>query len=174
MPMVHIVAHCSDLGFDPRRGADMLAILLFCAFLSRICYGWLADRIGSLSTLLMGCSLQLVGLALFSTVDSLEALYAVSVFYGLGYGGIVPMYALIVRELFPQRELGWRIGVIFLFGTSGMAAGGYLGGLIFDLSGTYGLAFLVGMLFNLANVAILSALVWRSRDPDAALAGAPA
>ena len=174
MPMVHIVAHCSDLGFPTERGADMLAILLFCAFLSRICYGWLADRIGGLSTLLMGCSLQLVGLALFTSVDSLEALYAVSVFYGLGYGGIVPMYALIVREMFPQRQLGWRVGIVFLFGTGGMAIGGYLGGLLFDLSGSYAIAFLVGILFNLVNVGILSLLLWRESKPEPALARASA
>lgn len=174
MPMVHIVAHCSDLGFARERGADMLAILLFCAFLSRIGYGWLADRIGSLATLLMGCSLQLLGLAMYSTVTSLEGLYAVSVFYGLGYGGIVPMYALIVRELFPQRQLGWRVGVVFLFGTVGMAIGGYLGGLLYDASGSYELAFLTGMTFNIANIAILSVLVWRARDSDRELAGQPA
>lgn len=174
MPMVHIVAHCTDLGFARERGADMLAILLFCAFVSRLGYGWLADRLGSLTTLLLGCSLQLLGLALFCTVRSLEGLYAVSIFYGLGYGGIVPMYALVVRELFPQRELGWRIGVVFLFGTIGMAIGGYLGGLIFDLSGTYEIAFIVGMVFNILNVAVLSVLLIRSRDPDPQAAGATA
>lgn len=174
MPMVHIVAHCSDLGFGRERGADMLAILLFSAFLSRLAYGWLADQLGSLATLLMGCSLQMLGLALFSVVDSLEGLYAVSIFYGLGYGGIVPMYALVVRELFPQRELGWRIGVVFLFGTVGMAIGGYLGGVIFDLVGTYEIAFLTGMLFNLINVAVLALLLFRTRDPDTRLAGATA
>ena len=161
MPMVHIVAYCSDLGFSAARGAEMLSILLFAAFISRLAYGWLADRIGGLRTLLLGSSLQLLGLACFMYVDTLEGLYAVSVFYGLGYGGIVPMYAIIIRQLFPDSQAGWRIGVIFLFGTMGMALGGYLGGLIFDLTATYRLAFLTGIGFNLMNLILVGFMVRR-------------
>ncbi|MDA1097681.1 MAG: MFS transporter [Proteobacteria bacterium] len=161
MPMVHIVAYCSDLGFSAARGAEMLSILLFSAFLSRLAYGWLSDRIGGLKTLLLGSSLQLLGLACFMYVDSLEGLYLVSIFYGLGYGGIVPMYAIIIRQLFPDSQAGWRIGVIFLFGTGGMALGGYLGGLIFDQTATYRLAFLTGVVFNLANLVLVGFMVRR-------------
>lgn len=162
MPMVHIVAYCSDLGFAAARGAEMLSILLACAFVSRIGYGWLADRIGGLMTLLIGSALQMCGLALYVLIDTLSGLYAVSVFYGLGYGGIVPMYAIIVRELFPDSQAGWRIGILFLFGTMGMAMGGYLGGVIYDLTATYALAFLVGMAFNLGNLLLVGFLVWRA------------
>jgi MFS family permease len=161
IPMVHIVAYCSDLGFSAARGAEMLSILLFSAFLSRLAYGWLADRIGGLKTLLLGSALQLLGLACFMYVDSLKGLYLVSIFYGLGYGGIVPMYAIIVRQLFPDSQAGWRIGVIFLFGTGGMALGGYLGGLIFDQTATYRLAFLTGIGFNLCNLVLVSFMVRR-------------
>lgn len=161
MPMVHIVAYCSDLGFSAARGAEMLSILLFSAFLSRLAYGWLADRVGGLKTLLLGSALQLLGLACFMYVDTLEGLYLVSIFYGLGYGGIVPMYAIIIRQLFPDSQAGWRIGVIFLFGTGGMALGGYLGGLIFDLTATYRLAFLTGIGFNLVNLALVGFMVRR-------------
>ena len=166
MPMVHIVAYCSDLGFATARGTEMLSILLFCAFLSRIGYGWLADRIGGLKALLLGSSLQLLGLACFMYADTLESLYVVSIFYGLGYGGIVPMYALIIRQLFPASQAGWRIGVIFLFGTTGMAGGGYLGGFIFDLTATYVLAFLTGVIFNLFNLILVVFMVWRHRDKN--------
>jgi MFS family permease len=165
MPMVHIVAYCSDLGFAAARGTEMLSILLFSAFLSRIAYGWLADRIGGLRTLLMGSALQLLGLACFMYVDTLEGLYMVSVFYGVGYGGIVPMYAIIIRELFHDSQAGWRIGVIFLFGTSGMAMGGYIGGLIYDLTATYSLAFLTGIGFNLINLVLVSFMVLRRGGP---------
>ena len=161
IPLVHVVAYCSDLGFSAARGAEMLSILLFTAFLSRLAYGWLADRIGGLRTLLLGSSLQLLGLACFMYVETLEGLYLVSFFYGLGYGGIVPMYAIIIRQLFPGSQAGWRIGVIFLFGTIGMAIGGYLGGLIFDLTATYRLAFLTGICFNLANLTLVVFMVWR-------------
>lgn len=162
MPMVHIVAHCSDLGFASARGAEMLSILLACAFVSRIAYGWLADRIGGLMTLLIGSALQLCGLALYTVIDSLFGLYAVSVFYGLGYGGIVPMYAIIVRELFPERQAGWRIGIVFLFGTIGMALGGYLGGVIYDWTASYAIAFMFGIGFNVLNLLLVGFLVWRS------------
>jgi MFS family permease len=161
MPMVHIVAYCSDLGFSAARGAEMLSILLFSAFLSRLAYGWLSDRIGGLKTLLLGSSLQLLGLASFMYVDTLEGLYVVSIFYGLGYGGIVPMYAIIIRQLFPGSQAGWRTGVIFLFGTAGMALGGYLGGFIFDQTATYRLAFLTGICFNLGNLILVSFMVHR-------------
>lgn len=161
MPMVHIVAYCSDLGFATARGTEMLSILLFSAFLSRIAYGWLADRIGGLKTLLLGSSLQLLGLACFMYADTLEGLYVVSIFYGLGYGGIVPMYAIIIRQLFPDSQAGWRVGVIFMFGTGGMAIGGYLGGYIFDQTATYVLAFLTGVIFNLFNLALVVFMVRR-------------
>ena len=161
MPMVHIVAYCSDLGYAAARGTEMLSILLFTAFVSRLAYGWLADRIGGLKTLLLGSGLQLLGLALYIYVDSLEGLYAVSVYYGLGYGGIVPMYAIIIREHFKISEAGWRIGVIFFFGTLGMALGGYIGGLIYDLTATYTLAFLTAIIFNLLNLTLVVFLVAR-------------
>ncbi|MBT3536751.1 MAG: MFS transporter [Rhodospirillaceae bacterium] len=161
MPMVHIVAYCSDLGFAAARGTEMLSILLFSAFLSRVAYGWLADRVGGLRTLLLGSALQLLGLACYMYADTLEDLYMVSVFYGLGYGGIVPMYAIIIRELFHDSQAGWRIGVVFLFGTSGMAMGGYIGGFIYDLTAAYSLAFLTGIGFNLINLLLVGFMVLR-------------
>lgn len=162
MPMVHIVAHCTDLGFSAARGAELLSLLLACAFVSRIGYGWLADRISGLTTLLIGSALQLIGLSMFAFVQDLFGLYALSIFYGIGYGGIVPMYAIIVRELFPEQEAGWRIGIVFLFGTLGMAIGGYMGGLIFDMTASYIPAFLTGVGFNVANLLLISLLVFRA------------
>ena len=161
MPLVHIVSYCSDLGFSAARGAEMLSLLLFSAFISRLAYGWLADRVGGLKTLLLGSSLQMLGLAFYIYAGSLESLYLVSIFYGLGYGGVVPMYAIIIRELFPASQAGWRIGVIFLFGTVGMALGGYLGGVIYDWTATYRLAFLTGVAFNLCNLALVIFMVRR-------------
>jgi MFS family permease len=165
MPMVHIVAYCSDLGFDPARGAEMLSLLLACAFVSRLAFGWVADRIGGLKTILIGASLQAVVLAAYAWTDGLVALYVVSGLFGLVFGGIVPSYALVGRELFPASEAGWRIGVIFLGGTIGMGAGGILGGAIFDLAGSYETAFLTGVAFNLLNLALIGTLVYRQGDP---------
>ncbi len=166
MPMVHVVAYCSDLGFATARGAEMLSLLLGCAFMSRLAFGWVADRIGGLRTILIGASLQAVFLSAFAWVDSLASLYVVSALFGLAFGGIVPSYALAVRELFHVSQAGWRIGVVYFFGTIGMGLGGYVGGLIFDLTGSYERAFLTGVAFNLLNLVLIGTLVWRHRDED--------
>lgn len=161
MPMVHVVAYCSDLGFEAARGAEMLSLLLACAFFSRLGFGWLSDRIGGLMTILLGSGMQAVTLAMYIWIDNLIGLYIISGLFGLVFGGIVPAYALAVRELFPESEAGWRIGVVFLFGTVGMALGGWLGGWVFDLTGTYQIAFMTGVFFNLINLMVIGALIWQ-------------
>lgn len=165
MPLTHIVAYCTDLGIPAARGAEMLSLLLGSAVASRLIFGGLADRIGALPTLLISSGLQALGLALFAWVDTLVGLYLLSVAFGFVFGGIVPSYALAVRELFPEAEAGWRVGVVYLGGTIGMASGGWLGGHIFDLTGAYHSAFLTGFAFNLTNLVIVGALVWRRREP---------
>ena len=174
MPMVHIVAYCSDLGFAAARGAEMLSLLLGSAVISRLLFGGLADRIGALPTLLISSGLQALALALYAWVDTLFGLYALSIGFGLVFGGIVPSYALAVRELFPESEAGWRIGVVFLGGTIGMALGGWLGGAIFDVTGAYHAAFLTGLAFNLANLVLVVLLVWRRGGPNVVVTPAPA
>ena len=160
MPAVHLVALCSDLGFGAANGARMLSFLLACSFASRLVFGWLSDRIGGLMTILIGSSLQAITLSSYIWIDGLVSLYILSGAFGIAYGGIVPAYTLAIRELFPAREAGWRIGVIFLCGMSGMALGGWLGGWIFDLMGHYQYAFVTGVAFNLANLSIICFLLW--------------
>jgi len=160
MPSVHLVAMCSDIGFGADNGARMLSFLLACSFASRLGFGWLSDRIGGLKTILIGASLQALALSSYIWVDELASLYILSGMFGLAYGGIVPAYTLAVRELFPAREAGWRIGIIFMCGTTGMALGGWLGGWIFDLTGHYQWAFVTGVVFNLANLSIICFLLW--------------
>jgi MFS family permease len=161
MPMVHVIAHATDLGHPRARAAEMLALLLGCALVSRLLFGLVADRIGGLWTLFIGSAGQAVMLTSFTVVHSLLGLYAVSALFGLAFGGIVPCYALIVRELFPPEQAGWRIGALILFGSIGMALGGWLGGQIFDLTGSYRNAFLVGVAFNLGNLALVGTLLHR-------------
>ena len=163
MPMVHLVAFCSDLGFSSASGARMLAILLFCSAISRLGFGLVSDRIGGPRTILIGSTAQAVALGLFAVAGTETALYLVSGFFGLMFGGIVPAYAITVRELFPVRGLSWRMGVVFLGGTAGMALGGFLGGWVFDLAGNYRPAFLVGVAFNLINLMAVVAVLWRTR-----------
>ena len=164
MPQVHIVAYCGDLGFPAARGAEMLSVMLGFGIASRLASGWICDRIGGLSTLLLGSMLQMIALALFLPFDGLDSLYVVSALFGLFQGGIVPSYAIIVREHFTPQEAGARVGTVLMATLFGMALGGWLSGVVFDLTGSYRAAFLNGMGWNLLNVAIVAGLLYRSRS----------
>jgi MFS family permease len=155
MPQVHIVAYCGDLGYGVARGAEMLSLMLGLGIIARLVSGLIADRIGGLATLLIGSSLQGVALAMYLGFDGLTSLYIISGMFGLFQGGIVPMYAIIVREYFPAREAGTRLGIVLLATLAGMALGGWMSGAIFDLTGSYQAAFLNGIAWNLVNVAIM-------------------
>lgn len=161
MPQVHIVAYCGDLGYGAARGAEMLSLMLGFGIISRVASGFIADRIGGLGTLLLGSSLQGLSLLLYLMFDSLASLYVISALFGLFQGGIVPSYAIIVREYFPPREAGMRVGVVLMATLFGMALGGWMSGAIFDWTGSYQMAFLNGIAFNLVNVAIISMLLIR-------------
>jgi MFS family permease len=154
MPQVHIVAYCSDLGFGVARGAEMLSLMLACGIVSRLVSGVICDRIGGLRTLVLGSVLQGLALLLFLPFDGLASLYVVSALFGLFQGGIVPSYAIIVREHFPPAEAGARVGTVLMATLFGMALGGWLSGKVFDLSGSYHAAFLNGIAWNLVNLSI--------------------
>jgi MFS family permease len=154
MPQVHLVAYCGDLGYGPARGAQMLSLMLACGAASRVTFGFICDRIGGLRTLLLGSSLQVAALFLFLPFNGLVSLYVISALFGLFQGGIVPSYAIIVREYFPSREAGARIGAVVTATLFGMALGGWMSGVIFDLTGSYRAAFVNGIVFNLVNVSI--------------------
>ncbi|MEP7060755.1 MAG: MFS transporter [Betaproteobacteria bacterium] len=162
MPQVHLVAYCSDLGYGPARGAQMLSLMLGCGIVSRIGFGLICDRIGGLRTLLLGSTLQGIALLMFLPFNGLVSLYVVSALFGLFQGGIVPSYAIIVREYFPAREAGSRVGIVITATLFGMALGGYLSGVIFDVTGSYHAAFINGIGFNLINVTIAVWLLRRS------------
>lgn len=163
MPQAHIVALATDLGYAAQRGAEMLALMLATGIVSRLCFGWISDRIGGLRTLLVGSALQCLALALFMPVKGLVALYLMSGFFGLTQGGIVPSYAMIVRALFAPGEAGWRIGLVMLFTLIGMGLGGWLAGLIYDLTGSYQAAFANAIAFNLMNTGIAVTMLQRAR-----------
>jgi MFS family permease len=166
MPQVHIVAYCGDLGYGIARGAQMLSLMLGFGIISRVGSGWIADRIGGLPTLLLGSSLQGVALLLYLSFNGLTSLYVISALFGLFQGGIVPSYAIIIREYFPAKEAGMRLGIVIMATVVGMALGGYVSGAIFDLSGSYRAAFADGILWNLLNVSIaLWLLLRRRRSP---------
>ena len=161
MPQVHIVAYCGDLGYGPARGAEMLSAMMGFGLVSRIACGFIADRIGGLQTLLLGSLLQGVALFLYLWFDGLISLYVISALFGLFQGGIVPMYAIIVRESFSPSETGVRLGIVLLATLVGMALGGWMSGAIFDFTGSYRAAFLNGIAWNLMNTGIVAWLLLR-------------
>ena len=163
MPQVHVVAYCSDLGYGPARGAQMLSLMLACGVVSRITFGFISDRIGGLRTLLLGSALQGVALVLVLPFDGLVSLFVISALFGLFQGGIVPSYAIIVREYFPPGEAGGRIGVVIMATLVGMALGGWVSGAIFDVTGSYRAAFVHGIAWNLVNLSIAWWLLTRTR-----------
>ena len=154
MPQVHIVAYAADLGYGATAGAQMLSLMLGFGIVSRLGSGWISDKIGGLKTLMLGSALQGTVLALFLTGNSLFALYLLSALFGLAQGGIVPSYTIIVRTFFSARDAGWRVGLTMLFTMIGMAFGGWLAGGLYDLTGSYTMAFVNAIAFNVLNFAI--------------------
>ena len=163
MPQVHLVAYCGDLGYGVARGAEMLSLMLALGIVSRIGSGFLADRIGGGATLLVGSFMQMAALALYTWFDGLTSLYVISGIFGLFQGGIVPMYAVIIRDYLPPREAGARIGIVITATILGMAFGGYAAGWIFDHFASYRMAFLDGIAWNGVNLALVAWLLLRRR-----------
>jgi MFS family permease len=161
MPQVHIVAYCTDLGFGAARGAEMLSIMLACGIVSRLVSGAICDRIGGLKTLVLGSVLQGVALLLFLPFDGMVSLYVISALFGLFQGGIVPSYAIIVREYFPAQRAGVLVGAVIMATMIGMALGGWMSGKVFDLTGSYHAAFVNGVMWNALNLSIALYLLWR-------------
>ena len=164
-PQAHIVAHATDLGHPAARGAEMLSIVFFSGFVSRLVYGWISDRVGGLRTLVLGSLGQAVTIAFFIPIEGLIELYVACALFGLSQGGIVPSYALIVRRYFFAGEVGWRLGWIMLFTMLGMAFGGWLAGVLFDVTGSYTTAFSAAIVFNVLNLLIAGLFLLRSRIP---------
>jgi MFS family permease len=164
MPQVHIVAYCGDLGYGVARGAEMLSLMMALGVVSRIGSGFLADRVGGLRTLLIGSAAQGFALLFYLFFDSLSSLYLISAMFGLFQGGIVPSYAIIVREAMPASEAATRVGTVIFASVFGMSFGGWVSGVIFDATGSYGAAFLNGLAWNALNVIIVGALLIRARQ----------
>jgi MFS family permease len=169
MPQVHIVAYCVDLGYGPAVGAEMLSLMLMGGVVSRLISGLLADRLGGVRTLLIGSVLQCLALFLYLPAGGLVSLYVVSMIFGLSQGGIVPSYAVVVREYMPPKEAGQRVGSIMFATIAGMALGGWMSGWIYDQTGSYHMAFLNGIAWNLMNIGIVALILFRGRRRTAAL-----
>lgn len=170
MPQVHIVSFCVDLGYTAGIGGQMLSLMLICGVISRLASGFLADWLGGVPTVLIGSALQCLALFLYLPAGSLVSLYLVSAIFGLAQGGIVPSYAVVVREYMPSEEAGRRVGLVLMMTILGMALGGWMSGWIYDMTGNYRLAFLNGIAWNFLNIAIMLLILMRTRTRAAALA----
>jgi MFS family permease len=163
MPQTHLVAFCSDLGIARSVGAVMLSVLLGTAFLSRQLWGAISDRIGGLATVLIGSAWQCAAMIAFLLTQNETGLFTVAAAFGLGFSGIIPAYVLAVREIFPAHEASWRIPTLLMFSGTGMAAGGWLAGLLYDHFGYYAPAFAFGIGTNILNLLVIGTLVMRRR-----------
>lgn len=168
LPLAHIVSYVSDLGFDPARGAEALSVMLACAAVSSFFgVGYLGGRFGGLRAIFVFSAAQAAFLASLAFVDSLASVYIIAALFGLGYGGILPCYPVIIREYLPAPEVGRRTGGVVLFAGGGMALGSWLGGFVFDHTGSYDMAFLIGAAFNLGNLVIIGSLIIRTGRDEA-------
>ncbi len=163
VPQAHLVAHASDLGHAAARGAEMLSLMLAFGVLSRLGFGWLSDRIGGMRTVIVGSVMQTIVIAAFIPITGLSALYWASALFGLSQGGIVPAYAIIIRRHFPATDIGWRVGIMMLFTLVGMGFGGWIAGVLYDLTGSYRVAFFNAIAFNILNVVIAFVLLAKVR-----------
>jgi MFS family permease len=162
MPQVHIVAYCGDLGYGGQAGALMLSLMTGFGIVSRVGSGFIADRLGGVATLLIGSAAQMTALSLYLFFTSLPSLYMVAILFGLFQGGLVPSYAIIIRENFPANQAGGRVGVVMMMTLLGMALGGWMSGIIFDATGSYHAAFANGVVWNGGNLLIALFLMSRS------------
>ena len=163
MPQIHIVALCVDLGFGVSVGTEMLSLMLMGGVLSRIVSGLATDKFGAINVLLVGSILQCIGLLLYLPTDGLVSLYAVSLIFGLAQGGIVPSYAVIVRQYFSPKQAASKVGLVMMATIIGMAFGGWLSGWIYDATGSYNVAFLNGIAWNFINISIIFLLFFYRR-----------
>ncbi|MFZ1104517.1 MAG: MFS transporter [Hyphomicrobiaceae bacterium] len=172
MPPSHLIAFCGDIGLTPAKGAAMLSILLVSAFVSRQLWGWISDRIGGLMTLLVGSLTQAAAMLGFLLTQDEAGLFVVAAAFGFGFSGLIPAYVLTIRQLFPAHEASWRISALLLTAMSGMAAGSWIAGVVYDHAGVYAPAFAAGIAANVAHFCIIAALVlqWRRTSERHALA----
>jgi MFS family permease len=161
VPQAHLVAFCTDIGISPATSATMLSVMLASAFIARQAWGALADRIGGLRTIMVGSTTQALAISAFSLTQDEAGLFAVSAAFGFGFSGIIPAYSVAIRDVFPPSEAAWRMPLTLFTAMSGMAAGSWFAGFLYDHFGYYAPAFTTGIIFNLVNLAIIGFLVVR-------------
>ena len=166
MPFAHMVAFCGDLGISAARGSEAVSLILLSAIASTFAMGKLSDRIGPLRVSILCSAIQLVALLGFLVVGSIGGIYFLALLHGIPFIAIVQGYALNLRNLYGPGIGAWRLGLVMLFAMAGMAVGGWIGGVIYDATLSYRLAFQLALAANLINLGLLAALhVAQRRGP---------
>jgi MFS family permease len=159
-PLFHLVSHAMDQGVPRMVAAGILGASGLTSIFGRIGTGIVADRVGAKGTLLSALSLQAALIFLYLFATSAGALWALSLAFGVAYGGAMPLYALVTREYFGERVLGTAYGGVFFISCIGMGLGSYAGGAIHDLLGSYQWLFLGS--FAIGMMAIVLAVTLRA------------
>jgi MFS family permease len=167
IPLIHVVSRATDVGLADQSAAFVLSLLMIGGLIGRVGSGKVADLIGGVGTLLLASGIQTLTIFWFSQVNDLYGFYSLALLFGVGYGGVMPSYAVIIRELVPSKVSGRSLGIVYCFGNIGMGLGGYFGGLLFDFSGDYTLTFSLGAITGLINLIFIGFLLYymRAREP---------
>jgi len=166
--IVHIVPHAVDIGVSPIIAASITSIIAGCSVIGKLSTGFLSDKVGSRLLLIACISLATLALLWLLFAKEIWMLYIFAVIFGIGYGGIVLLQTVISAELFGLGSLGMVLATLMFCGTIGGALGAPLAGSIFDITGSYGLAFLICVIICalaiILSLILLKAKGWRSSD----------
>jgi MFS family permease len=158
-PIFHMVTHATDQGLGAMAAATALGVSGLSSIAGRIGGGLLADRVGAKPTLVVGLALQAVMIPVYLLARDASLFYALAIGFGVSYGGVMPLYALVTREYFGEKVMGAAYGAVFLISTLGMGIGSYAGGVLYDRLGSY--AWLYWGSFAIGALAVVLALTFR-------------
>ena len=153
-PIFHMVSYAIDCGVPSMIAATVFGVAGLSALSGRIACGLLADRLGAKPTLVAGLTIQAVAVSLYVFSDTTTSFYALSMLFGIAYGGVMPLYAILVREYFGARVMGTAFGAVAMISTFGMAIGPWAGGWVYDAFGSYFWLYIGSFGIGLGAVAI--------------------
>ncbi|ETX00660.1 MAG: hypothetical protein ETSY1_10370 [Candidatus Entotheonella factor] len=169
-PIFHMVSAVIDAGVDKLAAATVFAASSFASLPGRLGTGLLADRFGSKQILVVWLMMQATAVLLYLTVGNFTGFATLGLYFGIAYGGVMPLYAVVAREYFGSHALGASYGAIFGLSCLGMGLGGWLGGILFDNLGTYNSLYVLSFLFGAAGAGLAFGLRAPGSQPGASLA----
>lgn len=153
-PLFHMVSYAAFCGLPPLIAVSVFSLAGLSGLGGRIGFGIVADRVGTKPVLVAGLLMQALAIGTYLFVGALGEFYALSVVFGLAYGGVMPLYAVLVRDTFGPRIMGTLFGAVAMFASLGMALGPWAGGYVFDAYGSYAWLYIGSCAIGLGAVAI--------------------